>query len=337
VDPRPDGKGGRRGATAGRLRSRRLELGLAQTVVADAVGLSRQALSALEAGRASPSLATALALARLLGTSVEALFGPDPDDAAPAGEAWLGDAGTDGRAKWARIAGRLVLRPAGPDEEPDALLRADGRLSPLPGAVDPDRAVWLGGCDPALALFARALARVAPDLAPTALPMTSAEAEAALRQGRLHVASVHGPAPAAPGPSLPYAVWREGFLLAPGLDAADLERRRLRWALRPPGATARALFDRHRPRLRPRAVLVAAGHWQVAEAIRGGQADVGVAIEAAAAAHGLRFVPLEREVVRLELHDAVRTALERPLVRAAGDPRLRAAALSLAGYVLTAP
>jgi putative molybdopterin biosynthesis protein len=316
-----------------RLRRRREDLGLAQEALARAVGLSRQALSALEAGRALPSLPTALALARALGTTVEALFGPPaaPDPPPP----WVGEAAPDGRARWARVDGRLVLRPAPPGEEPDALLgEADGRLRPLGAAAAPERVLWLGGCDPALPLLARAVARAAPHLRVDALPMTSAEAAAELRAGRLHAASLHGddPAPPTPGAAmLPYATWREGFVLAPGLSPADLGRTAVRWALRPPGATARALFERHRPGPAPAAVRLAGGHWEVAAAVRAGEADAGVAVEAAAAAHGLAFLPLAAERVVLAVHPSHPEAAE-VLARALGDPRLWRALLSLRGY-----
>ncbi|MCL6595752.1 MAG: helix-turn-helix domain-containing protein [Firmicutes bacterium] len=315
-----------------RLRRRRQDLGLAQEALARAAGLSRQALSALEAGRALPSLPTALALARALGTTVEALFAPPaaPDPAAP----WAGEAAPDGRARWARVDGRLVLRPPPPGEEPDAVLEDSRRLRPLPWAAAPEQVLWLGGCDPALPLLARAVARAAPHLRVAALPMTSAEAAAELRAGRLHVASLHGddPAPPAAGAAmLPYATWREGFVLGPGLSPADLGRAAVRWALRPPGATARDLFERHRPGPAPAAVHLAAGHWEVAAAVRAGEADAGVAVEAAAAAHGLAFLPLAEERVVLAVHPSHPEAAE-TVARALEDARLWQAVLSLRGY-----
>src|SRR5262249_58932102 len=58
------------------LRERRLIQGWSQDALARRVGISRQALNALERGHARPSVETALALARLLGTTVEQLFAP---------------------------------------------------------------------------------------------------------------------------------------------------------------------------------------------------------------------------------------------------------------------
>ena len=321
-----------------RLRQRRRDLGLTQGAVARSTGLSRQALSALEAGRAAPSLANALALARALGTSVEALFGGAPQD--PANEAFSGVTPADGRVRWSRIDGQLVVRPAGPGEEIDALVRFESGvprgLSPLAGAVDPERAVWIGGCDPALPLVARAMERIAPHLSVQAVAMTTSEARAALGAGQIHAASLHGsPRPehgAGPDTVLPYASWREGFVLAGGVARADLGRGNLRWAVRPRGATARSVLERYAP---PAAAvssgMVVASHWAVAEAIRSGNADAGVAVEAAAAAFGLGFVALEEEEVEMVVHEAA-PEVAHVLARALADARLWSRLAALAGY-----
>src|SRR5256885_17242066 len=56
------------------LRRARHRSGLKQAELAARAGISRQTLSALEAGRAQPSTAIALNLARALGCRVEELF-----------------------------------------------------------------------------------------------------------------------------------------------------------------------------------------------------------------------------------------------------------------------
>lgn len=58
------------------LRLARQASGFSQQQLATMAGVSRQALSAVESGRSDPSLRVALALARMLGMSVEELFGP---------------------------------------------------------------------------------------------------------------------------------------------------------------------------------------------------------------------------------------------------------------------
>jgi putative transcriptional regulator len=54
---------------------------LSQGGLADALGVSRQTINAIETGKYSPSLPLALALARYFDTTVEALF--DADDELP--------------------------------------------------------------------------------------------------------------------------------------------------------------------------------------------------------------------------------------------------------------
>lgn len=60
-----------------RLRLRRVAAQLSQDQLAEAAGITRQAVAGIEAGRFDPSLPVALRLARALATSVEELFG-DP-------------------------------------------------------------------------------------------------------------------------------------------------------------------------------------------------------------------------------------------------------------------
>src|SRR5580704_18074628 len=63
--------------TAGpRLRLARQARGFSQQQLAGMAGVSRQAVSAVEAGLSDPSLRVALAVGRALGLSVEELFGP---------------------------------------------------------------------------------------------------------------------------------------------------------------------------------------------------------------------------------------------------------------------
>ena len=57
-----------------RVREIRADLGLTQEKLAQAVGLTRQSIIAIEKGRFTPSIATALTLAAALNTSVDALF-----------------------------------------------------------------------------------------------------------------------------------------------------------------------------------------------------------------------------------------------------------------------
>jgi putative molybdopterin biosynthesis protein len=64
------------GGSGMRLRLARQARGFSQQQLAGMAAVSRQAVSAVEAGHSDPSLRVALAVARALGTTVEELFGP---------------------------------------------------------------------------------------------------------------------------------------------------------------------------------------------------------------------------------------------------------------------
>lgn len=57
-----------------RIREFRTSLGWSQAALAERLGVSRQTVNALEAGRWDPSLPLALDAAALFGTTVETLF-----------------------------------------------------------------------------------------------------------------------------------------------------------------------------------------------------------------------------------------------------------------------
>jgi putative transcriptional regulator len=61
------------------VRKRRIELGLSQAELGQAMGVSRQTINAIEKGRYLPSLPLAIALARHFGTSVEEMFSDNGD------------------------------------------------------------------------------------------------------------------------------------------------------------------------------------------------------------------------------------------------------------------
>ena len=61
------------------VRELRIQKGLAQGQLAEAMGVSRQTINSIETGRYAPSLPLAMALARFFGVTVEEMF----DDQAP--------------------------------------------------------------------------------------------------------------------------------------------------------------------------------------------------------------------------------------------------------------
>ncbi|WP_318279219.1 helix-turn-helix transcriptional regulator [Agrococcus baldri] len=60
-----------------RVRELRLQQTLSQQALAQALGVSRQTINAIETGRYDPSLTLAVHLARHFGTTVEELFDVD--------------------------------------------------------------------------------------------------------------------------------------------------------------------------------------------------------------------------------------------------------------------
>jgi putative transcriptional regulator len=62
------------------VRAHRRAAGLSQAALAEALGVSRQTVIAIEQGRYLPSLPLAFALARHFGVRIDALFHPDEED-----------------------------------------------------------------------------------------------------------------------------------------------------------------------------------------------------------------------------------------------------------------
>jgi putative molybdopterin biosynthesis protein len=136
--------------------------------------------------------------------------------------------------------------------------------------------------------------------------------------------------------------WRQGFVVPAGnplaiRSGADLLRRGVRLVRREEGAGAQALVERLlREQGADRAYLpgpLAGGHQEVAQLVRCGAADFGVAIEGVALAAGLDFVPLTEErfdlVVPAELADFV--PVQR-LLETLDDPAFRDEMAELPGY-----
>jgi putative molybdopterin biosynthesis protein len=312
------------------LRLARQARGYSQQQLAGMAGVSRQAVSAVEAGHSDPSLRVALALARALGTGVEELFGPsEPQPEVRARQvAPPGPAGA--RVTLAPVGDAFVALPlAGPTAARTGFLPAGGVAGERDKAdglrvvrpIGPPRpTLVVAGCDPALPLLEMPLALLDPPVSFTWWPCGSREALRLAAAGLVHVAGAHllgesgeyntGPA----GERLRrqgaevigFCSWREGLVLRAGLagevtSLADVARRGLRLVNREDGAEARHVLDRELARLSldpaalPGYQTAATGHLQVAAAVAAGLADTGVASEPAALAYGLGFVPLAAE------------------------------------------
>lgn len=303
------------------LRARRAELGLTQKQLAEACGISRQALNGIEQAGVVPATSVALKLAAALRTTVEALFQIDAPRALDVevsgtssrrlvvGEVngrWVAHPIAEGTAGAAHVAADAIHEKRATDA-----LRDESRLK---------ENLLVAGCAPALGLLA---ARAAEQAGTRVcwLPMGSETALRTLADGRAHLAGAHltsstfgrgnlerakASAPKEMLRLFHFVTWDAGFVLRPGLKArkvSDVMKPGTRVVRREAGAAAQRLLDAVLAKEKPKGVKlserVARSHDEVAQAVAWGAADVGVAIAPVARAHGLDFLPLDEE--RFEL------------------------------------
>ena len=307
------------------LRLARQARGFSQQQLAHMAGVSRQAVSAVEAGHSDPSLRVALALARALGVTAEELFGRgnEPPPVAVQPVAPLGPPGA--RVSLAPLSESFVAFPLAGDTAAQAgFAPAGGVVTERDGEVLPVAplrpTLVVAGCDPALPLLETPLAGLDPPVGFAWWPCGSAEALRLAEAGLVHVAGAHlrgrtgeyntGPARErlrqGGAEVLGFASWREGLVLRPDLAGqvgglSDAARSGLRLVNRERGAEARRVLDREAaglgiaPDTLPGYGTRVTGHLQVAATITAGLADTGVASEPAALAYGLAFLPLAAE------------------------------------------
>lgn len=285
-----------------RVRRRRRAARLSQDELAARAGVSRQAIGALEAGRHLPRVDAAVAIARVLETSVEDLLAVGPPRALHV----LGGEVEDGTpVRAARVGDHTVV--VGIEGErgfaaPDGVVR-DRRLHPFVDA-ELDRFVVVG-CDPALGLL--------DELAPGQLLVVTASpgaARLALATGRAHAAVVHDqePPPSPRDPArirrLPLASWRVGLASRPE-DESSLEDAlagRLPVLPADAGDAAQAAYERVTGQAAMVHTTPSRSHL---DAARRAARDGGVVVttEPAALAHGLAFHALETHLVEMWIDD----------------------------------
>ncbi len=186
-----------------RVRELRQERGLTQGRLAELAGVSRQLVGAVEAGRHLPRVDSAAAIARMLGTTVEALLATETRDAVGV----LVDPPEGTLVRIARVGEQLVCVPVGGSGESWAAADAVVRGGALQ-LFDPERpAAVVAGCDPAIGLTARL---VEGDAGPrvVSVPTSSMAAVEALAAGRSHAVMVHGPRGMLPAPPVAVQRWR---------------------------------------------------------------------------------------------------------------------------------
>lgn len=287
-----------------------------QMELAERVGISRTAVSAIEGERLSPSVATALALAAVFECSVEELFGRTKT-AGVSGPEWAWMPRTEACRYWeAAISGRRRLYPveAMPlNPAPHDGVWQNGVLREA-GPPVAENTLVMACCDPAAGLLAAEYAR-ASGFRLLVFPRGGRVALELMRQGLVHVAGLHYSTEEHPERNaqmahaqiksgcnlLRAAKWETGIVLANGdrsRSAESVARRRLRWAAREPGSAARECLDEllEGRRFAGREVR---GHAAVAEAVYSGWAGAGVCVRFSAEEAGLNFLPVRTEALDL--------------------------------------
>jgi putative molybdopterin biosynthesis protein len=316
------------------VRAARRTRNLSQGELAKRAGISRQALGAIESATYQPNVTVALAIARELGVTVEALFGDGSDEVRHVRARWGNGGGSTPAAKHPRVAlgrvgGKLIARPQPPVHL--ALAPAAGMMERASrGAAEVasfrtddeiEATLLIAGCDPAATLLTEWLARRRSPVSPVVLSCSSGKAIHELLDGRAHIAGAHLRDPKSgefncgaavrglkrhPAVLVNFARWELGIATAAGNPMklrgfADLSRERIRIANREVGSGARAALDEALGELGLNSDAIEgyprelAGHLEVAAAIAAGQADLGVTIRVAADVYGLGFVPLREE------------------------------------------
>jgi molybdate-binding protein/DNA-binding XRE family transcriptional regulator len=191
------------------------------------------------------------------------------------------------------------------------------KLARDPRAIEQE--VSVAGCDHAIFLAGEHLRRQKDRTSVVGWTMGSMAALQALQRGEVHVAGLHLFDPVTGESNLPFlrrslkgsgyevvtfATWEEGFLVRPGnpksiRTPADLAENTVTLINREEGSGARLLLDQrlHASGIEPSHVQgydrVASSHVEVARAVAGSQADVGIGIRSAARLFQLDFVPLQ--------------------------------------------
>lgn len=294
-----------------RIRAFRRARGWSQTELAQRAGVTRQLVSAVESGRHSPNVLAALSLARVLETSVEALFGPVAEDALDV----LGAPVRPGMPiLTARVGERLISVPVsyGVDSAEswgvaDAVW-GELTIDWLPGGTA--AGMVIAGCDPIMGIIAGLVERSGHRV--LSVHASTGRSVRALAAGRVHGVLVHSrkgdlPAPPVPVRRWHVASWQVGLASdrasgAPSID--ELATKRLTVVQRDAGAGTQQALVRALRRTGVDQDLpgpVGDGHIDVARRVAYGTGEAGVVMEAAAIAFGLGFTALEQHVVEFWL------------------------------------
>jgi molybdate-binding protein/DNA-binding XRE family transcriptional regulator len=342
-----------------RIAYKRTLVSMSQESLAEALGVSRQFISAIESGKSLPSLPVAIKLAQLLDTNVETLFSeldqPDRHAVVPASTFESGD-----RVKLARIDERLVAFPLSGE---DGFYPADARVADTTGHLewieqdDTDKeTIVMVGCDPALTLLNRWAAENT-SLRLIHFTKGSETALESLFRREAHIAGIHagqhaawaerirpGGTPATGYASVHFARWEIGIAAARGnpkqvTSLDDLPRPDLRWVKREKGSVVHNMFTAALDKIPAGETAVnwlmpeAESHLSVARLIQMGFADAGLTTSACARLFRLDFIPLEEHRFDLIIPSpGMRHPLIRQLLEQMDTRRFRLQMENLWGY-----
>ncbi len=266
-----------------RLKSLRVARGLSQGRLADAAGITRQAIYAIEDSQYLPTTMVALRLASALGCRVEDLFSLGSTGDVLEGHLIGADVQAAGpiRVKVARVGDRMVVLPVASLGEmlnfsvgADGLLMGAAKSGPrrrssrvrvqlLRDRREIESQVVIAGCDPAIYLAGDYLRRRPAAGMLVGWSMGSAAAVEALKRQEVHVAGLHVVDARTGESNLPYvrrnlkgqnvtvvtfASWQQGVMVKKGnpkhlRGVEDFARKDITIVNREAGAGARLLLD----------------------------------------------------------------------------------------------
>jgi molybdate-binding protein/DNA-binding XRE family transcriptional regulator len=311
----------------------RREAGLTQTDLAEAAGISRQAYTAIESGKAVPSTEIALRLARKLKVTVENLFWLDDNKDKIIRAELIGDSmsipeGT--RMQLVQLGSRLLARPMKEGLSVSHILNpADAiaidnqgkkqvelRLINQVAAKIPT--LILAGCDPSASIIAAMIRDLGVRM--IWIEAESIPALRALARGEIHIAGCNFKDNISGQYNIPlvkeivpfpctiirFAIWRQGMMVTAGNPKSikhidDLAMPNVTFINRQPGAGSRGLLTRL---IREAGIPtknihgyehIVHGDLATAEMVAAGLADCGIGIEASARANELDFLSLNEE------------------------------------------
>jgi len=247
-------RGGAQGTgITNRLRVCRLASGLSQGDLAAKVGLTRQALYAIEKNHYLPGTEVALRLSSNLGCTVEELFSFEAEEGIIEAELIGGERSSQNspRVKVANVGGRVLAKPVSDlGEVLNYTVPADGiqlghvsnrsrasrggrrvYVQLLKSQQDIERQVVVAGCDPAIFLAGEHIRQHGGNASVLGWSMGSLAALQALKRGEVHVAGIHVVDHRSGDFNLPFlrkymkghavtvvrfAAWEEGLLLRRG-------------------------------------------------------------------------------------------------------------------------